>query len=94
MGRAKNLPKEQQRTGTRNCTTFDKPRELFVNYDGKLQYCMYTYHDGFMNIGELVNIDEKEEAIHLIIKRLSQDVTFQDMVEHERCYFSNKIRKK
>jgi len=94
IGRAKKLPEEQQKFGTRDCTIFEKPGEIYVNYDGNLQYCIYTCHDGFMNIGELAEIDEKEEAIQLVLKRLAQNVTFQDMIEHERCYFSKKIRKK
>ena len=93
IGRASKLPQEQQKIGTRECTTFEQPGEIYVNYEGNLQYCMYTCHDGFMNIEELADINEKEEAIQLTLKKLAQDVTFQDMVEHERCYFSKKIRK-
>lgn len=94
IGRAAKLPKEQQQIGTRNCTTFEDTNEIFVNYNGNLQYCMYACHDGFMNIEELIYVKNKKDAIKLIITRLSQDDTFKDMAQHQRCYFSKKIRKK
>jgi hypothetical protein len=94
IGRGANLPKGQQKIGTRNCTTFGYPGQIHVSYQGELQYCIYTCHDGFMNINELSGIDKKEDAVKLIIERLSKDITFRDMAKYERCYFSKKIRKK
>ncbi|MBT5021572.1 hypothetical protein HON01_02025 [Candidatus Woesearchaeota archaeon] len=94
VGRAKNLPEEQQKIGVNTCTVFKHPGEIYVGYDGQLQYCMYACHGGFMNISELADVDKKEDAIQLILNRLSQDVSFQDIVEYDRCYFSKKVRKK
>jgi len=94
IGRAKSLPDAQKQSGAIACDVFEKPGTINISYNGGMQYCMYTCHDGFMNIGELRGITDKDEAIEFITRRLSQDHTFQDMVEHERCYFSNKIRKK
>ena len=43
---------------------------------------------------ELKDTIDKKDAIKLIIDRLSKDITFQDMITYDRCYFSKKIRKK
>jgi len=94
IGRAEKLPQELQKPGTSTCTSLESPGAIYVNYDGKLQYCIYSCHDGFMNIDELKDTIDKKDAIKLIIDRLSKDITFQDMITYDRCYFSKKIRKK
>ncbi|MBI5065478.1 radical SAM protein [Candidatus Woesearchaeota archaeon] len=94
IGRGQNLPKEQQLSGTSNCELFENINTIYVGYGGQLQYCIYTCHDGFMNISELRDVSTKEEAIKLILQRLREDLTFQDITQHGRCYFSKKIRKK
>ena len=94
IGRGKSLPKEQQLKGNRDCKLADNFGPIYVNYDGKLQYCMYTCHDGFMNISELRDVHNKQDAITLILERLSQDVTFQDILKLGTCYFADEIRKK
>jgi hypothetical protein len=93
IGRAKNLPKEQPRdtTSNRSSKIFDP---VTVSYKGDLQYGFYCCHDGFMNIRELRDVDDKEEAIKMILERLGKDRTFQDMVKHDKWYFSDKVRKK
>ncbi len=93
IGRAKALPEDQLLPGTKKCNSLDNPSEMYLNYKGELQFCIYTCHDGFMNISELKEIDNKKEATEHIMKRLEESETFQDMVNYERCYFSKKIRK-
>ncbi len=94
VGRAKNLPQKDVAPGKRTCLDYERSREIEVNYDGKLQYCVYACHDGFMNIRELAGVEDKEEAVKLILQKLFDDPTFQDMAEYDRCYFSKKVRKK
>jgi len=93
IGRGKKLPKEQQLLGKRECKAFEDPGSIYVNHKGDIQYCMYSCHDGFMNIKELRGVEDRDTAIEMIIDRLSQNNTFKDMSQHDRCYFSKKIRK-
>lgn len=94
IGRAKNLPEEQRRPGFSCCDITMNLTDICIGYQGNLQYCMYSVHDGFMNIRELRAIHDKEQAINLILERLVQDQTFRDMVQYKRCYFSRKVRKR
>ncbi|MBU0667177.1 MAG: radical SAM protein [Nanoarchaeota archaeon] len=94
LGRGKTLPIEQQKTGQKDCKMIERADQIYVNYNGELQYCMYSCHDGFMNISELKEIGTKDETIKYVLNRLSYDKTFQDMNKYNRCYFSKKIRKK
>mgnify|MGYP001560356685 CR=1 FL=1 len=94
IGRAKNLPEEQHLKGNRECDIFSNPNQIYLNYNGNLQYCLYTCHDGFMNINELRGINNKQEAIGIVLDRLSRDPTFQDIIKLDTCYFADEIRKK
>lgn len=94
IGRAKKLPDEQYAKNNRLSDTFKVPGQIYISYEGNLQYGMYTCHDGFMNISELRNINNKDEAIDLTLKRLSNDISFQDMVNFDKGYFSDQVRKK
>jgi len=89
IGRGKFLPESQKSPGVSHCETFVNPKEIYISYEGKIQYCVYTVNDGFMNISEV----KGPKAIDNILDRLENDVTYQDMMEHKRCYFSKKIRK-
>ena len=91
IGRAKKLPEELQKKETRKCKMFDP---VVLNYEDKLQYGFYACHDGFMNISELRDVENKKDAISLILKRASEDITLQDMIKFNEWYFSNNVRKR
>jgi len=91
IGRAKILPEENLRSGVEQC--IEKNPWIYINYDGKIQYCLYSCHDGFMNIKELRAKRTKAEAAEYILKKLQQSITYKDMQDTGRCYFSRKIRK-
>lgn len=94
LGRAKNLDSSYLNAGRRDCTPFRNLEGIAINYAGDLQYCFHATDDGFMNIRELAGINDKEDAIKLILARLSEDISAKDMITYGRCYFSKKIRKK
>ena len=86
VGRAQNLPEDQLMRERRYCSPF-KGGIIHISYKGDLQYCIYSCHDGFMNISELRGINDKEEAIGFVRDRLMQDERLKRMADEQVCLF-------